>query len=286
MFSHQREFLNIVRNLKTFEESPTIKLLFVSIYVSISGIFRVFISSILLNTNINLIMGLACGLIIYSVYTLDRITDERFLGSDKVIGTAVSMSAAFIGIGVFAMNGYLLLGLFPFAICYLYSKGLKISNHAFKLKGGYGIKNLVVGITWSIFIIGVTCDSIGLPLVVVFLFFCTKSFINSTINDFKDIEGDTLSRIRTLPIALGKPQTRNLLLVLLVFCNLLLYVAMVTQIISFNYTILICSFVCGIFGINTYKNTLSWFSKGIREGESLITILANVSVSILTAFNL
>jgi 4-hydroxybenzoate polyprenyltransferase len=212
MFSHKHDFIYLLRNIQQLEENPTLKLLMISIYVSISGIFRVFISSILLNTHINIFMGLACGLIIYSVYTLDRITDERFIGSDKVIGITVSMCASFIGIGVFALNGQLLLGLFPFAICYLYSKGLKIGSSALKLKGGYGVKNLVIGSTWGILIVGSAGFGNFIPFLVVFLLYAIKLFCNSNENDFKDIDSDTLAGLKTLPVIMGAQYLRVFLL--------------------------------------------------------------------------
>jgi 4-hydroxybenzoate polyprenyltransferase len=287
-------FLNIIRNFQTFYGNSTLKLLTISIFISISGIFRVYLSYIILNSNINLLICLGSGLIVYSVYTLDRVLSTKedeinqieLMGSNKKIGLAVSSLTFIVGCYIFASVHRLEIALFPFIVGYFYNKGLNFGKYSIKLKGSYGIKNLVVGITWSIFIVGSTGYSFGLPLLVVFLFMCSKSFINSTINDFKDVDGDILSGLRTLPIALGKQKTRNLLLGLLVFSNLVLYASMVREIISFNYTILICSIACGLFGIFSYENTLSWFSKGIRDGESLITILANILVSILIAFDL
>jgi 4-hydroxybenzoate polyprenyltransferase len=273
MFSHKHNFIDILRNINQFEESPTIKLLMISIYVSISGIFRVFISSILLNTHINLVMGLACGLIIYSVYTFDRITDVRFLGSDKVIGVTASLCAAFIGIGVFYLNGQLLLGIFPFAICYLYSKGLKIGKHTYALKAGYGFKNLVIGSTWGILIVGSAGFGNFIPFIIVFLLYGVKLFCNSNENDFKDITSDSLAGLKTLPVLLGAQKLKIILLSLHILAHLIVYSAMLNGIITLDYIILLCSFFCGGFCILNCNNAQTPISRFFRDGESTMTVL-------------
>jgi 4-hydroxybenzoate polyprenyltransferase len=261
MFSHKHDFIYLLRNIQQLEENPTLKLLMISIFVTISGIFRVFISSILLNTNINLFMGLACGLIIYSVYTLDRINDVRFLGSDKIIGTTVSLCAAFIGIGVFFMNGQLLLGLFPFIVGFLYSKGLKIGSHTYALKWGYGVKNLVIGSTWGILIVGSAGFGNFLPFLVVFLLYAIKLFCNSNENDFKDIDSDTLAGLKTLPVIMGAQYLRIFLLSLHTLAHSIVYLAMLHGIIKLNYIILICSFLCGGFCILNCNNAQTPISR-------------------------
>ncbi len=52
---------------------------------------------------------------------------------------------------------------------------------------------------------GRNCGSI-VPIVLVFIFFGVKLFVNSAIFDFKDIKGDTLAGIKTLPVSLGETE--------------------------------------------------------------------------------
>ena len=91
-------------------------------------------------------------------------------------------------------------------------KVLKSENVALKLKGGLGVKNFVVGLTWGAFIAGLAGSNCGnmIPMVLVFTFFGVKLFVNSTIYDFKDVKGDTLAGIKTLPVSLGERNTRKL----------------------------------------------------------------------------
>ena len=59
-----------------------------------------------------------------------------------------------IGTYILAKEGMLALAFVPLITGYLYSKGIKIGKFALKLKGGLGMKNIVVGLTWGIFIAG------------------------------------------------------------------------------------------------------------------------------------
>lgn len=275
----------ILHNITTFKQSKTFILLTVSLFMSISGIFRVFISSMLLNVNINVLMCFAAGLVVYAIYTYDRIGDDRFKGSNKKYVLGIIALASLAGFYIFATNGLLLIALFFCVVGYLYGKEIKICKHTIRLKGSYGIKNIVVGITWAVLVVGSTGSTNLIPVFIIFLFMLSKSFINSTINDFKDIPEDKLNGILTLPVSIGELQTRNLLLGILFLSNLMLYVSMFLGIIQFNYIILGCSLLCGFFGIMSYADSQSRFSKVIRDGESFITVLlVLISGSALTAF--
>lgn len=191
-------------------DNATINLLKSSILVSLSGAFRIYLAALLLGTRVNLLTCLAGFLVIYSVYTLDRTLDskedlinrEELTGLSKQIGFTAVIVTFLLGSVVFAENGILMYAFLPFVTGYLYSKGIKIGKYSFKLKGGLGVKNLVTGITWGLSIVGVSGYNALLPAVIVFMFFCIKLFINSTVYDFKDITGDMVAGIKTLPISL------------------------------------------------------------------------------------
>ncbi|GBE54470.1 prenyltransferase [archaeon BMS3Bbin15] len=75
---------------------------------------------------------------------------------------------------------------------YLYSKGVRIKNRSFRLKSGYGIKNAVMGFSWS-FSIAYSLKTFN-PVILIFYFL--KLFMNSTIFDLKDKDKDN---IKTIP---------------------------------------------------------------------------------------
>jgi 4-hydroxybenzoate polyprenyltransferase and related prenyltransferases len=256
-----------------------------SILVAFSGVSRVYVASLLLQTSPGLLTCLAGGLIIYSVYTLDRALDSKedsinrkeLDGSRKDIGLVTSLLTFLIGSYIFTQNGILALAFFPIITGFLYSKGIKIGRFALKLKGGLGVKNVVVGITWGLCTVGAACSNYGkiVPIILVFTLYGVKTFINSILDDFKDIEGDIQAGIKTLPIYIGEIKTRSFLLKLHIFSHLILIIALLIGLIDFEPLIIICSFVCGLICIQSYakKGNGSVWKSVFKDGEAGITII-------------
>ena len=281
----QTPFLN---NIARFfqHNNATFKLLTDSVPVSISGAFRVYIAALLLNVCPSLLICLASGLIIYSVYTLDRALDceedlinrQELSGSCKEVGLVFSLITFLIGSYIFMKAGILALAFLPLVTGFLYSKGLKIGKFKLRLKGGLGVKNIVVGIMWGMFIAGVAGQycSYSYSIGIVFLLYGVKTFVNSVIDDFKDIKGDTLAGIKTLPVKLGEIKTCNFLLVLHIISHIILLSALVNGIIAFEHVIIIGSFICGLVCIYRYTNESKYKERKyemlvFKDGESAIT---------------
>jgi 4-hydroxybenzoate polyprenyltransferase len=110
-----------------------------------------------------------------------------------------------------ALQGYAVLAvvLMPFLISVLYSY--------FRLKRVFLVKNLAVSLAASAVLLVVVAayrpdPSLWLPL---FGFFFLTCLVNAIVYDIKDIAGDTLTGIRTLPVTIGPRMTQ-------VFCFILL----------------------------------------------------------------
>jgi 4-hydroxybenzoate polyprenyltransferase len=247
------------------EKNATLELLKSSILVAFSGALRIHLAFLLLHIQSSVLTCVAGGLIIYTVYTLDRafeseedaVNRTELNGSNKKVGLTVSLLAFIIGTYILAKEGILALAFIPFITGYLYSKGIKIGRFALKLKGGLGIKNIVVGLTWGIFIAGLAGSGCGnlVPIVLVFIFFGVKLFINSAIYDFKDIKGDSLAGIKTLPVSLGAQKTRNLLIAMHLLSHLTLGIALIHGVLAFEPLIVLYSFICGLICIQTFTNS-------------------------------
>jgi 4-hydroxybenzoate polyprenyltransferase len=251
---------------------PTISLLKSSVLVSISGALRIYIASLLLITEINMLNCLAGGLIVYAVYTLDRalestedaINRSELNGANKKLALLVCLITFAYGCYILNTSGLLLIALMPLITGYLYSKGLNFGKLNLKLKGGLGVKNLVVGLTWGTFIAsiaGVGLES-PLPVLLVFFYYGSKLFINSAIYDFKDIKGDLMAGIRTLPVSLGEKNTRKLLLVLHIISHSLLIAAIAMNLLAFEPVVVLYSFFIGMLYIFRLtlnrKNETTW----------------------------
>jgi 4-hydroxybenzoate polyprenyltransferase len=179
----------------------------------------------------------------------------------------------------------------PLVTGYLYSKGLNFGKLNLKLKGGLGVKNLVVGLTWGTFIAsiaGVGLES-PLPVLLVFFYYGSKLFINSAIYDFKDIKGDLMAGIKTLPVSLGEKNTRKLLLVLHIISHSLLIAAIAMNLLAFEPVVVLYSFFIGmlyIFRLTLNRENETTWGKTERlflvDGESgsivcLRTLIANMA---------
>ncbi|WP_094227484.1 UbiA family prenyltransferase [Methanolobus psychrotolerans] len=250
---------------------PTINLLKSSVLVSFSGALRIHIAFLLMHIHSVFFNCLAGGLIIYSVYTLDRAMDSEedmanrpeLRGASKKTALIVSLLCFIIGASILTINGLIVIAFLPLVTGYLYSKGIQIGKFSLKLKGGLGIKNLVVGVTWGAFIAGIAgiyASNMVAPLIV-FLYFSLKLFVNTTIYDFKDVKGDTLAGIKTLPVVLGKKRTKILLFSLHLLSHSILLASILTEAVAFEPVILGYSFIIGILYIKKFAESVEVESK-------------------------
>jgi len=218
--------------------SPTFHLLNASTIVACAGGFRIYIAFLLTGIIPKPLVILAYGLIVYSTYTLDRalgceedaINRRELLGANKNIGIGASIFTFLTGAVFLAADHIYLASFLPFVTGYVYSKGLSMGNYTLKLKGSMGSKNIVIGLTWggSIALIISRYTSNIFTICSVFFFFGIKMFINSALYDFKDVNGDLASGLRTLPVCLGEAATKCLLLGLCIF----LYISIIFSTLS------------------------------------------------------
>lgn len=264
----------------------TITLLSTSLLVAIAGGFKLYAAFILLGLEPSVIICLAFSFVIYAVYTLDRtlkskedeINREESNSSNKSCAALVICISLFLSIVIFVENLSLLPVLFPLAVGFAYSRGVKIRKEVLKLKSGMGTKNFVVAFTWATNIVIVLqyWNKDIFSLLVVWLFFFLKSFINTVIYDFRDVKGDASAGLLTLPIFLGTKNTRILLYLLHIFAHLQIAMAILQGKITFDPVILPYSVIIGLFYIGFYSTTKERSGR-IRDilvdGEWIIAVL-------------
>ena len=268
----------------------TIRLLNSSILVGVSGGLRLYLAFLLAGIKPLLPLVVASALIIYATYTLDRslvskedsINHQELADANKMTGLMLSGIAITVGIALFFSKFLFLPPLFPFIVGILYSRGIALQKKEFKLKGGMGIKNLVIGITWG-GTIGMIIASTGnaLAALVICLFFGMKLFINSAIFDLKDVKGDLAAGIQTLPVVLGEQKLKWILLSLCVLQHMVLALAMVWGILIPIAVFFMYSFFSEGLVIISYspafESANSWLQRKFRsimiDGESMIQVI-------------
>ncbi|PWB56813.1 MAG: prenyltransferase [Candidatus Methanoperedenaceae archaeon] len=263
--------------------TSTIKLLTTSVPVAISGVFRLYIAFLFLGIAPQIYIYLAGFLVIYSTYTFDRaleneedkINRKELAASRKDIALFVCIVSLIVSTILLYREGLTFMAFLPFVIGYVYSKGISLGKHKLKLKGNFGVKNLIVSSTWGIFIAGIALHMAGdySALIFVFPFFMMKSFINTVIWDFRDVKGDGAAGIKTLPIWLGEKKTRKLLQLMHITLHFWIAVAMIYEYIFPEIAILLMSSFAGII------NTICWTRPNCESDNSIRKTLRNTLVN-------
>ncbi len=242
----------------------TLRLLGSSLIVAVSGGFRLHIAFLLAGKEANITLPLAAILIVYATYTLDRaiktkedeINRQEETNANKNLVLFLVCSFFLIAVLVLIKHRvFPLIAFFPLTMGFLYSKGIKIGKILLKLKGGMGAKNFVVAFTWAATTSAFVYPAESLQLLLIFIFFFIKSFINTVIFDCKDIEGDSSAGLITLPVHFGEAKTRAILQLLHSSFHLSVAILVILNIVKFEATILIYSWVGGMIYIIMCANS-------------------------------
>jgi len=231
VWAHQQVHLHqyaAITKTKVFLNKFTSFLISTSLFLAITGSFKVLFSCLLFNIFASRLI-LATFFVIFSVYGLNKLTDlkEDTINRPERAELIKKMESVFKFSLIPSFVLALLLGfsvdvstlpilLFPLFSGVLYS--VKFSKNLPRLKDILGVKNLSIATTWAVgsAILPVVCllEKDMPQILLIFYFFFAKSFINAVLFDVKDIKGDRRSGIRTIPVVFGRKRTKNLLLIL------------------------------------------------------------------------
>ncbi len=199
-----------------------------SLFLALSGSFKVLFSDLLIST-FSTNTAILTFLITFSIYGLNKLTDlkedainipERvnIIRKIRPVYKSLLISSFILSVILsFLINAHTLpVLLFPLFSGILYS--VKFSKNLPRLKDITGVKNVTIALTWAV-------STTFLPVVyfngfyetqtiLMFCLFFFKSYINSILFDFRDIEGDGMNGVRTIPVALGRSRTKKYLLIL------------------------------------------------------------------------
>jgi 4-hydroxybenzoate polyprenyltransferase len=166
----------------------------------------------------DLCLCIAGFLVTFAVYTLDRLRGsaedainnperaEIFIGKEKLfMGLIAASFLAAILITALINVWKVPYLLTPIGAGLIYTA--KICGH--RLKDIPTAKNLVVGLSWAAPEAGLAGAGWS-----IFAFFFLWAFNNSVICDIRDIKGDRLNGVRTIPVMLGAERTRLALVIL------------------------------------------------------------------------
>jgi 4-hydroxybenzoate polyprenyltransferase len=157
------------------------------------------------------------------VYNLNKITDraEDSINRPEIVSHSTyyylipSVFALFLSFFLCTLVGVeaVMVILTTFIIAFVYS--IKISEKIPRLKEIVGVKSLMVALSWGLTgsILPACSQSVsGLKIILAFGYIFIHLLVNTILCDVRDIDGDEVSGVTTLPIALGLRNTRLLLL--------------------------------------------------------------------------
>lgn len=200
-----------------------------SIFMATCGLLKTYFSYLMFGTSPDYKLLLATFLVIFAVYCINKLTDteEDAINVPERVNFIAGKKEVLIYLSVFSYIFAIILGfsesfwimlvlLFP--LCAGIGYSISVSPKIPKLKDIFAVKSLIVALSWSI---GATflpvIGSKGISsifIVLIFYFFFTKSFINTVLFDVRDIKGDKLSGVKTIPVGIGKEMTKKLLLII------------------------------------------------------------------------
>ena len=203
--------------------------LYSSTYLGAAAVGMAYISCLIQGAGFSLPVATTLGLVVFSVYNLNRKTDEaedalnhanrhRITStfSHPLLGMAVAAYMAALCIAGLSGPAAIAVAVLPLAAGLVYSLPFlpKVSGYR-RLKEIPVCKNLVVSFAWgfSFSLLPVTMLGIepGPASLLVFTFIFCWTFIASVIPDVRDRAGDAATGVLTIPVLCGVKGTRVLL---------------------------------------------------------------------------
>jgi len=193
-----------------------------SIFVGATGFFQTFTGYILIGMTPNVQICIAVFLITFSTYSLNKLTDmaedsvnmpERinFIGGRKRLILFSSLGAYLLSIPLVFLVAPLALPIVfvPLLANLLYSSRLLPGVPRFK--DIPVMKNVFVAMSWAmVCTLLPAVDVFKVPRMMVILVLCfmfVKVFINTSLYDVRDVEGDRKAGVKTIPVLMGTRKT-------------------------------------------------------------------------------
>ncbi len=211
-----------------------------SLYTGCTGFCIAFAGFILLGANPDLHACLAVSLTVFSVYSLNKLTDKKedAINSPERLSFLAGRTRLIL---VYSLLSYALSVLLialekPIAIPVIFIPLLANALYSSRLIPGLPrlkdiplMKNLVVAFSWALVCVLVPAaysEYLDGKVILIIYFIFQKVFINTVLYDVRDIAGDRENGIRTLPCLFGLKKT---LLILLAMNSTLLPLLALTE---------------------------------------------------------
>lgn len=198
-----------------------------SLFIAGTGFFKTYIGYVLLDMSPDVLSCFIVFLISYSVYSLDKIADldkdvlnmpqrRSFIYGRRRLVLSTSLAAYFLAALMTLQRTPAALPIVMIPIIANAFYGMKLLPGVPRLKDIPIMKNGVVAVTWAMIttlmpaLSGGYMGAVNIAVVSYFMF--VKTFVDTVLYDMRDVEGDRLNGVRTIPVILGRRRTTAVLL--------------------------------------------------------------------------
>jgi 4-hydroxybenzoate polyprenyltransferase len=236
-------------------------LLYSSLFLGLAAVGMVFTSCFIQGISFTSSIGTVMFLIVFSVYNLNRKTDEaedalnhecRFRITKKYEHQlfVAAIGAYLIALAIAAFHGIaaFCVVMIPFISGVFYSVPVLPERYGYRrLKEIPVMKNLVVSTSWalsaSLLPVFMTASIPEVTTLIVFLFIFCWTFVASVLPDIRDRSGDFATGVATIPVLVGVARSRSILTAINISAGAIIFVLGGTVIPMQARTIIIASLV-------------------------------------------
>jgi 4-hydroxybenzoate polyprenyltransferase len=193
-----------------------------SLYLALNGSLVVVLAYSLYGIEISIFRLIGAFLATFSTYSLNKVTDriEDAVNRPEVVAKGTkrflvsSMAAMFLGLVIGAMDGAWVVAVLviPLVIGLVYS--VRLSERVPRLKEVVGVKSFCVAFSWALagsLLPEIMHSVLFEEVVLVFLYIFVSLLVNTILFDVLDVEGDSVSGVKTIPLVFGLSRTKKVL---------------------------------------------------------------------------
>jgi 4-hydroxybenzoate polyprenyltransferase len=207
-----------------------------NLILAFSTVFAALITFLLLGLPINCRALIVIFLVTFSIYTFNRFTDAEdkinnpkrviYMNTHKhilffaIIAYSISVLFAFFeNMITFFIIVLPLIGIFLYSIKWFPDNNLLSGGR--RIKDLHILKNIFVALIWSVGVVFLPLSyhlfELTVPIILIWFFFFGRFLINTIVFDLKDVEGDRIYHIKTIPVKIGYHNTLKLINILNLF---------------------------------------------------------------------
>lgn len=250
-------------------------LIFSSVHISIAAVLWGVITFLLLDANFNFSL-IIIFLLTFFVYTFNRLGIEK---GDEVnyperVEFALRYGKIFLGLAVigfiFAIFLSFSFGIFVMIITILPIIACIVYHFC---KRYLLVKNFIIASIWacSVILVAASVNMINITVLSFFVFVFFRDFINSIFFDIRDIQGDKIANVKTIPIIIGVNNTLRILNIFNILSG-----ALVILFVFFRFLPKFALFLIGLVFYNFFYYSL--YRKGRINKSILFDLIADSEI--------